>query len=397
MIASKKIIIEIEQAKMSRRESVFVGTTHALEILGESTCVHPVCPLLKRVGTSQSVQTSQGFRCPQHSESIEEGMTPPPQHKNVKWPQGESPRSWSSPPMMRATSDLDSAERYPAAREVLPAQAEESRVKEKWSSKKRSMASQSSKTRASAKSTPSTTSEHVDRTPKRSKILWKEPILADVFADPIRGDFQGINRVESIIRTSNAKWHEVTPKTQESDPNPGRYQSVNPLAQTGQIRSDNESNSTYTDRQTNPVTNSSQQAFPVELIEIINEIREEAIPAPTPLEFVFDMTEEAAEKKFMILKKYDFDLEKAINAQKSSLLGYGSEFRPSQTLRRIFKHHPLWERMERLLIVGSKWPLTEISKSDRIADLTNALQFRNHKGASQKPDLLKKLILDYIR
>jgi hypothetical protein len=55
MIASKKIIKEIEQAKMSCRESVSIITTHALEIIGESTCVHPVCPLLERVGTSQSV------------------------------------------------------------------------------------------------------------------------------------------------------------------------------------------------------------------------------------------------------------------------------------------------------------------------------------------------------
>jgi hypothetical protein len=101
-------------------------------------------------------------------------MPPPPQHENVEWPQGEPPHSWNSPPMMRATSDLDSAERYPAAREVLLAQAGESRVKEKWSSKKHSMASQSSKTRASAMSMQSTTSKHVERTPKRSKILWKE-------------------------------------------------------------------------------------------------------------------------------------------------------------------------------------------------------------------------------
>jgi hypothetical protein len=53
--------------------------------------------------------------------------------------------------------------------------------------------------------------------------------------------------------------------------------------------------------------------------------------------------------------------------------------------------------MECLLIEASKWPLMEISKSNRMADLTNALQFGNHKGASQKPDLLKKLILDDIR
>ncbi len=52
--------------------------------------------------------------------------------------------------------------------------------------------------------------------------------------------------------------------------------------------------------------------------------------------------------------------------------------------------------MKHLLIEGYKWPLTEISKSNRIADLTDALQFGNHKGASQKPDLLKKLISEDI-
>jgi hypothetical protein len=39
----------------------------------------------------------------------------------------------------------------------------------------------------------------------------------------------------------------------------------------------------------------------------------------------------------------------------------------------------------------------EISKSNRIADLTKALQFGNHNGASQKLILLKKLISDDIR
>ncbi len=93
MIANKQKIKEIEQTKKSCRESVSIGTTHALEIFGKSTCVHPVCPLFERVGTSQSVQTSQGFLCPQHSKSIEEGMPPPPQHKDVKRPRGEPPQS----------------------------------------------------------------------------------------------------------------------------------------------------------------------------------------------------------------------------------------------------------------------------------------------------------------
>jgi hypothetical protein len=44
---------------MSHRENVSVGMTYALEILGQSTCVHPVCPLLKRVGTSVSSDKSR--------------------------------------------------------------------------------------------------------------------------------------------------------------------------------------------------------------------------------------------------------------------------------------------------------------------------------------------------
>jgi hypothetical protein len=53
--------------------------------------------------------------------------------------------------------------------------------------------------------------------------------------------------------------------------------------------------------------------------------------------------------------------------------------------------------MEHLLIKGSKWPLTELSKRDRIEDLNEALQFGNHKGVLQKPELLKKLISDDIK
>jgi hypothetical protein len=44
VIADENKRKEIEKAKKSCRESVSIGTTHALGILGKSTCVHPVCP-----------------------------------------------------------------------------------------------------------------------------------------------------------------------------------------------------------------------------------------------------------------------------------------------------------------------------------------------------------------
>ncbi len=181
---------------------------------------------------------------------------------------------------------------------------------------------------------------------------------------PTRGVFKGINGVESILRN--------------------KYLRINPLAQYD-IRSDNQDSSNKSNHQAEHGTNSSQQASPANLIDIIRATREEAIPASTAPEFMFELTSEAAERNFMILKKYNFNLATAIEAQKSSPLGYGSEFRPPNTLQKIFASHPLWQRMECLLIKGSKWPLTELSKRDRIEDLNKALQFGNHKGASQKP------------
>jgi hypothetical protein len=41
---------------------------------------------------------------------------------------------------------------------------------------------------------------------------------------------------------------------------------------------------------------------------------------------------------------------------------------------------------------GSEWPLEPLNKDSRRADVDKALAFRNHKGASMQPELLKKLV-----
>jgi hypothetical protein len=132
--------------------------------------------------------------------------------------------------------------------------------------------------------------------------------------------------------------------------------------------------------------------FPSNLINIIQSIQATMCPQPQQPEFFFELTPEAAEKNFLVVKRHNMDLGQAITAQKDSPLGYGSEFKPHQVLRQFFLHHPLWERMESILVNGSQWPLKEISKEDRVADLREALTFGNHKGASSKPELLQELI-----
>ncbi len=250
-----------------------------------------------------------------------------------------------------------------------------STVEKLRSPRKRGAADQSIGTQKACKITQGTAFEHVVRKPNKPSISWGKPISVELTSGQV-GVSNSIDRVESILRTKHPRANTGAPPDMGSDNRDSRDKS---------------------NQQAKHEPNSSQRAFPANLINIIREIRKEKIPAPTAPEFVFELLSEAAEKNFMILKKYSFDLGQAIEAHRSSLLGYGSEFWPPATLRKIFWSHPLWQRMERLLFKGSEWPLLELSKKDRIEDLKEALQFGNHKEASEKPVLLKKLISDDIR
>jgi hypothetical protein len=284
--------------------------------------------------------------------------------------------------MMDWGPDINGAVQHATAEhKTLPSQVGESMVEEKQSSRKCSR-------------TQNTTPEHVKRRPKKGRVSWKEPIRVTTI---IRGDFQGIAGAEWKLRRGTMAEHKANLDRLEIDhttvPNP----SINPFAHTSQVRLDYDETFDNSNKKSNHGIEASQQAFPAELMNIIRNIREEEIPVPMPPEFAFEMTAEAAEKNFLVLKKYNFDLDKAILAQKSSPLRYGSEFRSPRTLGQIFLHHPLWPQMKDLLISGSKWPLSSLSKGNRIEDLREAFAFGNHKGASMKPVLLKKSISDNIK
>eukprot|EP00985_Skeletonema_marinoi_P002393 scaffold1000_cov66-Skeletonema_marinoi.AAC.3 len=104
------------------------------------------------------------------------------------------------------------------------------------------------------------------------------------------------------------------------------------------------------------------------------------------------MTLAAAEHNFQVLTRYDMDLGRAIHAQRTSPVGYGSEFRTTNNLVKVFGQHPNWNRMRDILNNGSAWPLQELDNDIRLKDLREAIQFGNHKGATQQPDLLYKLV-----
>ena len=133
--------------------------------------------------------------------------------------------------------------------------------------------------------------------------------------------------------------------------------------------------------------------WPTNLIDIIRAIKNMPPRQPTPPEFSFDLSLEAAERNYMVLMhKYNGSLAASLESQRDSTVGYGSEFRDEATLSHLFARHPNWNRMIEILRHGSKWPLEPLDEDKRQADVAEALAFGNHKGASLQPELLKKLV-----
>jgi hypothetical protein len=259
IIATRDKIREIKLAKKSQKNSVSIGTTHALEILGKSSSAKPVCPLHERVETSQPVQTSSGFIRPKHSESTNKGMPTQPQHTVVKQSIGEPPRSWSAAQMTNRNSDINSAERNTTANENLPALTRENRVEEETrKSRKRT-----------AMNTQSTAPKHVKQKPKRRIVSWKELIAANIIATPIGGNFQGIDKVEQKLRTRTVAKHRVVSELQETNSVTDTNLSINPPAHKGCSRPDDKVTNNATRRRTNHEWDNGGQAFPAKLVELI--------------------------------------------------------------------------------------------------------------------------------
>ena len=108
------------------------------------------------------------------------------------------------------------------------------------------------------------------------------------------------------------------------------------------------------------------------------------------------MTQAAANHNWNILKSHNLNLETALEAEQKSQLKYGSEFRSSDTLSQIFRNHPLWPRLSSQLDKGANSPLEDLDFESRQQDLQEALEFGNHKGADENPDLFEKMMKDDV-
>ncbi len=166
-------------------------------------------------------------------------MQPPlPRPTDFVRPAGEPPHSWNLVPSTEGASCKDGAAlsevniTCPPAQSgarvvvrqqaVTLAQSGVSTVEETRRPRKRGAADQLIGTRKAAKTTKGSAFEHVERKPKKSRILRADLVSVEFVTCPTRGVFKVIDGVESILRN--------------------KYLRVDPLAQ-HDIRSDNKDSS----------------------------------------------------------------------------------------------------------------------------------------------------------
>ena len=92
------------------------------------------------------------------------------------------------------------------------------------------------------------------------------------------------------------------------------------------------------------------------------------------------------------MKKYGGSLQRALDANSRSPLGMGLEFRAPKIIEPLYRHHPIWPRTKHILTYGSHWPLEELPEEQRVPNVEEAINFGNHKGATNDPVLLRELV-----
>jgi hypothetical protein len=85
----------------------------------------------------------------------------------------------------------------------------------------------------------------------------------------------------------------------------------------------------------------------------------------------------------MLLHSLNFDVEKATQSTKNTILSYGSEFRPTPIIKHVLQYHPNWNEVESIINKGANYPLRPITEEDRLEDIQYMINRGNHQ--STKP------------
>ena len=103
----------------------------------------------------------------------------------------------------------------------------------------------------------------------------------------------------------------------------------------------------------------------------------------------FENTMAAARFNAKWMKHYGWDLKKALEKQKGTMLSPGSEFREAEKVRRLWGKHPNWKKLKEIITDGVTYPLEDLPEDKRKEDLDHMVARGNHKSAKGKKLIYK--------
>ena len=117
------------------------------------------------------------------------------------------------------------------------------------------------------------------------------------------------------------------------------------------------------------------------LLAVIATIKKQHHQPIQPNPWSFKRTKEAAQHNSQLLEKASFDMEKATQFPHNTSLSYGSEFRPTTTIKPLLHRHPQWSKVEEILSKGAIYHLDPITEEDRLNDIQHMILRGNHQSA----------------
>ena len=114
--------------------------------------------------------------------------------------------------------------------------------------------------------------------------------------------------------------------------------------------------------------------------------------------FRFDVSMDAARYNFNLLKENNFNLEDLLNTPgETSVTTYGSEFKTTKELEKLFILHPRWEALKQRLNDGSTWDFKTITEENRLKDLSSSIKRGNHVSAKIHKSFLSDALSKEIK
>jgi hypothetical protein len=132
---------------------------------------------------------------------------------------------------------------------------------------------------------------------------------------------------------------------------------------------------------------------PPSFLANLKSVSESEVPVPGKPSVSFSSSPRSVQANADLLAKHDFDLGKLLEAEKGTTLGFGSEFRSIDQLRKVMGGHPNFPPLEEIISNGMSYRYSRtITDEEREKERTELLARGNHKSAQDEPEQIARLL-----